>query len=182
MTPWEQTLTELVSTRSSALRSYAFLLCGDGKEAEDLVQEALVKTFVRLRAGTDVHSTEGYVRRAILTVYLDTYRRRRRWAAVRHLFGPEQVEGPEAPTATQVDVRAALGRLTPRERACAVLRFYDDLTVPQIAAQLGLSGGAVKRYLSDAMHTLEELLGPLSDTDDGVVDEEIVLVEHGRSR
>jgi DNA-directed RNA polymerase specialized sigma24 family protein len=40
-----------------------------------------------------------------------------------------------------------------------VLRFYDDLTVPQIAAQLGLADGTVKRYLADASARLAEVLG-----------------------
>src|SRR5450830_610331 len=47
---------------------------------------------------------------------------------------------------------------------CVVLRFYDDLTVPEIARQLGLSDGTVKRYLSDAIDALEGVLGPLPDS------------------
>jgi RNA polymerase sigma-70 factor (ECF subfamily) len=41
-----------------------------------------------------------------------------------------------------------------------VLRFYDDLTVAEIAARLGLSEGSVKRYLSDGTHRLGPLLAP----------------------
>jgi RNA polymerase sigma-70 factor (ECF subfamily) len=51
-----------------------------------------------------------------------------------------------------------------------VLRFYDDLTVPEIARRLDLSDGAVKRYLSDALKRLGPLLGStLHDTDDVAV-------------
>ena len=45
----------------------------------------------------------------------------------------------------------------------AVLRFYEDMTVPQVAAELGLAQGSVKRYLSDAVKRLEHHLGPLAD-------------------
>ena len=78
-----------------------------------------------------------------------------------------------------MDVRAALDALSPRERACVVLRFYDDLTVARIADQLSLSEGAVKRYLSDGVHRMEGLLGPVrrsrarSDADDAGDDGDI---------
>jgi RNA polymerase sigma-70 factor (ECF subfamily) len=44
-----------------------------------------------------------------------------------------------------------------------VLRFYDDLTVPEIANRLGLSDGAVKRYLSDGIHHLNTVLGTAAE-------------------
>ena len=60
-------------------------------------------------------------------------------------------------------MQRALASLSPRERACVVLRFYDDLTVPALADRLGISGGAAKRYLSDALHRLAGLLGPIEE-------------------
>ena len=62
-----------------------------------------------------------------------------------------------------LDVRAALGALPPQERACVVLRYLDDLTVRDVAAELGLSEGAVKRYLSDGTRTLRRELGDAVD-------------------
>ena len=162
MPAWEHTLQELVATRGPALVGYAYLLCGDRREAEDLVQDALVKTFARARAGTHVDNVEGYVRRAVLTTYLDGFRRRKRWAAVRHLaVAADASPGPETAVGDRMAVRDALAGLSPRERACVVLRFYEDLTVPRIADELALSEGAVKRYLSDAVRRLESSLGPV---------------------
>ena len=85
MGTWEQTLSELVATRRRALVGYAYLLSGDVREAEDLVQDALVATCARVRAGTDVVALEAYVRKAVLRTYLDGFRRRRTWATIRHL-------------------------------------------------------------------------------------------------
>ena len=39
-----------------------------------------------------------------------------------------------------------------------MLRYFDDLTVPQIAASLGIAEGTVKRYLADASGRLAGLL------------------------
>ncbi len=182
MRSWESELAGLVEHRGAALLRYATMLCGNPRDAEDLVQDAVVKVFSRLRgpAGrTSTHGApgsvtlvtdaaltnlEGYVRRAILTGYLDIYRRRRRWAGIRHLSArPDHVVGPEDGVGDRTDVTAALAALSPMQRACVVLRFYSDLTVPQIAADLGCAEGTVKRHLHDANATLRGRLGVLDD-------------------
>lgn len=181
MAQWEQSLEELVRTRGTALVGYAYLLCGDRREAEDLVQDALVRTFARGRI-TETAALEGYVRRTVLNTYLDGFRRRRRWAAVRHLVAePGARPGPEAPSSARVDVQEALATLSPRQRASVVLRFFEDMTVAQVADALSLSEGAVKRYLSDGIRRMEDHLGPVHATQDGgTQDVEIVTGRSGR--
>lgn len=167
MAVWEDVLGELVRARGGALVRYATLLTGERRAAEDLVQDALVRCFGRGAALRDVGAAEAYVRRAVLTIFLDGYRRRGRWDAARHLLArADATPGHEQDAATRLDVHAALATLRPRLRACVVLRFYDDLTVPEIARRLDLADGTVKRYLSDATAHLEAVLGPLPDTHD----------------
>ena len=55
-------------------------------------------------------------------------------------------------------MRGHLDRLSPRERACIVHRYYGDLMVDDIARTLGISSGAVKRYLSDGLAKLAAAL------------------------
>lgn len=149
---WERVVTELVAQRGDALLRYAALLCGDRDDAADLVQEALVKTFGRLRNGFGVDSAEAYVRRVILNTHLDGGRRRSRWRRVAPLeYVPEQRESAAPAVDAKLDLHGELRKLTPRERACLVLRYYDDLTVAAIAETLGISAGTVKRYLSDGL-------------------------------
>jgi RNA polymerase sigma factor (sigma-70 family) len=176
MAQWEDELAELARRRGRALVGYAYVLCGEQRLAEDLVQDALVKVFARLRRtappsdstatrGSGVYpldgggTSEAYVRRAILTLYLDEYRRRRRRRSVEHIAADgERVHNPASGATARADVAAALGRLSPRQRACVVLRYFEDLTVPQVSEQLGLAQGTVKRYLADAAGTLRDLL------------------------
>ena len=162
---WERTLDELVRARRPALVGYASLFTIDIGAAEDLVQDALVRTFARPRSFPDVPSAEGYVRRAIRTSFLDSTRRRSAWTRRRHLFTEDEPRrGPGDAVAAGVDVGAALQLLSPRQRACVVLRHFEDMTVPDVAAELGLSDGAVKRYLSDATAVLRTALGDDLDT------------------
>lgn len=149
---WEDVVATLVAERGDALTRYAYLVSGDREGASDLVQDALVKTFGRLRNGFTIASAEAYVRRAILNTHLDGGRRSSRWRKIAHLQAePEVIEPRDAATDARIDLRDELMKLTPRERACVVLRYYDDLKVDDIATTLEISAGAVKRYLSDGL-------------------------------
>jgi len=179
MPAWEQVLDELVRVRGRALVRYAALLTGDERAGEDLVQDALVRCFSGGRSLRDAVAAEAYVRRAVLSTFLDGHRRRARWSTVRHLVArDDEAPGHEVTSGARVDVRAALLTLRPRLRACVVLRYYDDLTVPEIARRLDVSDGTVKRYLSDATALLEVLLGPLPDAETT----DIELMTNGKAR
>jgi RNA polymerase sigma factor (sigma-70 family) len=157
---WENVVTTLVAERGDALTRYAYLISGSQDDAADLVQDALVKTFGRLRNGFTVRSAEAYVRRAILNAYLDGGRRTTRWRKISHLAAvPEAVESTAPATEERIDLGGELQKLSPRERACLVLRYYEDLTVADIAETLDISTGAVKRYLSDGLGKLSSSLG-----------------------
>ena len=176
-------LEVLARDRSAALFGYAYLLTGDPHAAQDLVQDALVRTVARTRTGFRPDDAERYVRAAMLSCFLDGARRRQRWARIRHLLLPpadEFAPAPDRSVGAQLDVRAALATLPPRQRAAVVLRYCEDRTVPDVAAAMGLAVGTVKRYLSDAVRTLEPLLGPLPPVDDEGVP--IVVTPLTRSR
>jgi RNA polymerase sigma factor (sigma-70 family) len=166
MSQADRTLEALARDRGADLLAYATLLtAGDRAAAQDLVQDAIVKVFGRMRAGFAPDVAEAYVRRTILTLYVDSFRRRRGWSAVRHLVAAPEA-GPPPDGVAHLDLRAALRTLAPQERAVVVLRFYEDLTVPDVADRMGLAEGTVKRYLSNALHKLGARLGPLAEADD----------------
>jgi RNA polymerase sigma factor (sigma-70 family) len=149
MADWERAFRALLATRGGALRSYAYLLTGDPTTATDLVQEALARVFGRGRVGEDIDQLEAYVRRAMLNQYVDSRRRLKRWNAARHLL----IDVPHHDDDRIVvadEVRRALATLSPKQRACVVLRYYEDLSVVGIADELGCAEGTVKRHLADA--------------------------------
>lgn len=159
---WQGLLEELVRERRPALIGYAALLTGDRGAAEDLVHDALVRTFGRPRSFPNVNAADAYVRRAIATAFLDEMRSKR----AAQVASARLARGSAAPAddpAARLDVRAALRDLPRRQRTCVVMRFYDDLTVAEIARALRLSDGAVKRYLSEGIHHLNQTLGTTAD-------------------
>jgi RNA polymerase sigma-70 factor (ECF subfamily) len=155
-------IAELVRDRGEALVRYAYLFTGDLAAAEDLLQDALVKVFLRTRTGFEPDSLDGYVRRAISTLFIDGHRKRVTWSGVQHLLvGRPQTSGPEVDVADRLDLYAALNVLTRQERCVVVLRYFEDLPVAEIAAAMGLADGSVKRYLHNAVGKLEATLGPV---------------------
>jgi RNA polymerase sigma-70 factor (ECF subfamily) len=160
---WDEVLDELVRERGPALLRYAYLLTGDAADAQELVQDALVSVLSRRARLREPAAVEGYVRQTVLRTYVDGYRRRRQWLRVRHLVAtPDTAAGPADGVDARQDVVAALAGLAPRVRACVVLRYFEDLTVPEIADRLDLATGTVKRYLSDGVRALERVLGPVA--------------------
>lgn len=167
MAAWERVLTELVQQRGTALKRYGYLLCGDRGEAEDLVQDALVRTFTSARR-FEVAQIEQYVRKIMLNLYLDRVRRHTVWQRLLPRIAPAPPSDRLADSDTSHDVQRALMALSPRQRACVVLHYYLDLSVLECADALGLSAGAVKRYLSESRARLAERLGsPSHAKEDG---------------
>jgi RNA polymerase sigma-70 factor (ECF subfamily) len=170
MTGWRGLADEVVDARYSSLVAYGVLLTASRADAEDLVQDALVKVFSRIRALPNAAAADQYVRRAMLTLYLDRTRRVTAWRRLRGTVATDDaVAGPEDAVAAGTDVRAALAALTPRERTCVVLRHFDDLSTRQVAEATGLAEGTVKRYLSDGLAKLGAELAPHAETADVVV-------------
>jgi RNA polymerase sigma factor (sigma-70 family) len=149
---WRQALAELAGDGLVSLKRQAFLLCGDEHHAEDLLQEALLRAFARPVRAPRPAAARAYVRTVMVHLFIDESRRHARWRRTAQLLARvEDVGDPADEIATRDAVRTALSELSPRQRACVVLRYYEDLPVPQVAAALGIAEGTAKRYLSEAM-------------------------------
>ena len=139
-----------VVARWSALLRTAYLLTHDEGRAEDLVQTALTKLwFAWDRVQGD---PEPYVRRILVNTHTSWWRRR--WWSERATDRVIELAERDAPAEPAMDLWAALGHLPPGQRAVVVLRYFDDLTEAQTAAQLGCSIGTVKSQHAKALRNL----------------------------
>lgn len=159
--------SEFVTARSAALHRAAYLMVGDVGLAQDLVQEALTKTYVAWPRLRDAGNAEAYTRKVITNTAI-TWFRRKGWKGERATGElPETVHGGHADhVADRTALMQALAQLPPRQRAAIVLRFYDDLTEAQTAAAMECAVGTVKSQVSAGLAKLRTLLGDAVDLDD----------------
>lgn len=161
---WRETLDVLVRERGPALFGYAYVLTGSRTQAEDLLQDALVRTFRTGRASVSLDAAHVYVKRAIASAFIDGHRRAK--ARPQRALGDAGDVTTEASATAQpdhapavetaADLHAALVQLPPRERACLVLHYLEDMPVAAVAETLGIAQGTVKRYLADAVARLRD--------------------------
>ena len=160
---------EFVRARSAALARTAYLLAGDRHRAEDLLQDALARVAARWESVVRVGDPEPYVRRVLYTCAVDRWRRRDRRRRVELAAADPRPElrgiDDHAETVTRrLVLRDALARLTPRQRAVLVLRYFEDLSESQAADALGCSVNTVKSQTRHALAKLREVAPELAST------------------
>lgn len=159
----EASFVDYVRADVAALSSVAFLLTGNRQAAEDLVQETLLRIVGRWARITAEGDPRRYVRRVMYHQHVSLWRRAR-LRIVPVAEPPERAVPDIAHDAeVAVSVRAALARLTPRQRAVLVLRYFEDRTERETAEILDCAVGTVKSNVRDALARLRavapELVG-----------------------
>jgi RNA polymerase sigma-70 factor (sigma-E family) len=151
--------TAFVVDSGPALVRTAWLLCGEQARAEDLAQQALLRTYL---AWPRIRDPLAYARRAVATARIDSWRKRR----LEVLTPPEDLratggDGADARAERDRLVRALM-TLPARQRRIVVLRYLLDLPEAEVAADLGVSLGTVKSTASRGLDRLRAVLGDAS--------------------
>ena len=153
--------SEYFAARVHALRNTAHLLCGDWHRAEDITQLAMLRLYVAWPRLTRRGHLDAYARRVVVRTFL-AENRRSRWRR-------EQLTDAPPDTATTVSdhdsterllLTRALAVVPPRQRAVLVLRYWNDLSIEEVAATLRCSVGTVKSQAARGLATLRQRLGP----------------------
>lgn len=137
-----------------ALVATARILVGSPEVAEELVQEALLRTYQRWNRVRKLDRPGAWARRVTINSSLSHLRRRRieRRVAARQARDPQIVDDAHEP-----DGFAALIRGLPRKEAAAIaLRYGADLPVPEVAAHLRISEAAARSLLQRARDRLRQ--------------------------
>ncbi len=150
---------DFVAARLQALLRFGRVLTGDTAAAEDLVQTALAKSYPKW-GRIEASDPEGYVRRVMANTQASWWRRPRRERPYEQLperpsSGPDQYVSMELRDA----VWRALDGLSGRQRAAVVLRFYEDLSMDEIAGALDCRTGTAKSLVSRGLAALRETTG-----------------------
>ena len=161
-------LERFVATRGEHLTRTAVLLAGGREAGEDLFQAALERLLPRWKSlGGDA---EGYLRRTLANLAVDGHRRRARWERALPLLRAES-KGADDPM-SGVDMRDALVRallqLPPRQRAVLVLRYWEQMSEAETAAELGWPEGTVKSASARGLRRLREIAAAWDDAQEAV--------------
>jgi RNA polymerase sigma-70 factor (sigma-E family) len=159
-----QEFDEFVAGSLEQLLQTAYLITWDSGEAEDLVQECLFKVARRWPRVQRMANSRAYARRILVNLALDGARgraRRRGELESASELGEESARDLLAGLETRDELLEALARLTPRQRAVLVLRYFNDLTEAQTAEVLGCEPGTVKSNASRGLARLREALSPI---------------------
>lgn len=139
---------------SGALWGYLSRISGDRQVADDLLQES----YYRLLKSTTVFESENHRRNYLYRIATNLVRDTKRAARPRLDEGLEManVAAPEAAAdaESRTDLRRALGRLKPRERAMLWLAYANGSSHAEIADVLGLKTGSIKLLLFRARRKL----------------------------
>jgi RNA polymerase sigma-70 factor, ECF subfamily len=178
----EQAFRRLVERHSRGVFQLAFRLTGSEPDAEDVVQEALLKAYRELRRFEARSSFRTWLHRITVNCSYDLLRQRPRHKAESldadaggEADGGKAAGGriePEAGDASRPDrlafgaevqdrVRTAMDLLTPTERTAFVLRHFEGRSLEEIGEALGLRAGATKHSIFRAVQKMRRALAPV---------------------
>lgn len=168
----DRAFTAFVRESGTALYRGAMLLTGEHHAAEDLVQATYVRVYRHWGRVRRAASPVAYARTTMTNTFLSQRRLRSdgerpgraddvATSAAGMTTG--QAGGGHTATELRLDLLAALGTLSPLDRAVVVLRYWDDHTVAETAAALGLTEVTVRTRCHRALARLRPHLESLSD-------------------
>jgi RNA polymerase sigma-70 factor (ECF subfamily) len=158
-TAWHR-YVDIIAPLRPALHAYCRRLAGNLWDAEDLVQDTLLRAFAHLGfLNHEIRNSRAYLLRTATNIWIDELRRRDTEARA-PMTNPEDTPAAAANPAAASDVRDAgarlLQRLSPQERAAVLLKDIFDMTLEEIAELLATTTGAVKAALHRGRGRLRE--------------------------
>ena len=156
------TFEEFMSARLEALLRYATVVTCDSHLAEDIVQNVLVRTQVKWSRIGHLDAPESYVKRMVVNEFLSWRRRKDTQVLPLPRESLDSLIGPAPdPSGFHDDADALvelLVGLPARQRAVLALRFYEELSVDEVADVLGCRPATVRTHLARALTTLRQTL------------------------
>lgn len=145
----ERTFERFVREHTDTLYRTAFLLAGNRHDAEDLLQDTLVRLYPKWDRVTAADKPIAYVQRSLANRAVSRFRSPERRAESRWEL-PERWDASDVAENVAVSrtVWQLLGTLSARQRAALVLRYFHDLPEPEVATALGCRPATVRSLVS----------------------------------
>lgn len=128
------------------------------EEADDAVQETLLRLWSQLQSGALIDRPDAWAFRALYRLCMDRHRWRRRVVAIRDRLRAEPAR-PSLDLGERLAVWDAVETLPERQRAAIYLRYRADLPYEQIGQVLGIAAPSARSHVSRALDALRLALG-----------------------
>ncbi len=155
---------ELVDLYGDRLLRSAFALCGNESDAQDLAQEALLQAVKSARRCRGTSAVYTWLHGILLNVARRFFRKRKRLTYVEEIpeksMPPVELGSTLDAGITSAAIVAALNALSYPHREVVVLRYYEEMTVKEIARRVKITQGTVKSRLFYALRRLRDSMPP----------------------
>jgi len=169
---------KLVTRYQRRVYAIAYRMTRNREDALDIAQEVFLRAHRGIERWRPVRGFKHWLYRIATNMTIDVLRKRRRRAAVivesedfsmdRGVAAPSVGRDPVRSIAIEEmgeQISAAIETLPQRQRAVLVLRYYEDMSIKEIASAVGCTEGTVKTHLFRATGKLRDLLGHLRGPD-----------------
>lgn len=154
---------EFAAAYGDQMRRTAYLLCGDWHRASDITQEALIRLYVAWPRLDNDSGLRSYARKAVTSAAFDISRKKSSQELVAADLGEGVDPDASEAVADSLVMLDALAQLPPRQRACVVLRYYEDLSVEEVGSVLGCRPGTVKSQTARGLIALRAAYADAGD-------------------
>jgi RNA polymerase sigma-70 factor (ECF subfamily) len=152
----------IIRTHSRALFAIAYAILQNREEAEDVVQDALVKAWKKSWRVRDPEKFPAWLAMIARHRARDVFRKRRTVplsTTIDEVIEPSSVADPNGSELDQ-QLRSALAALPELHRSAITLRYFEEMDYRSIENTLGLSNGALRGILGRALASLHKQLRP----------------------
>ena len=153
----------LVENYRKVMFGTAYLMTKDRGLAEDAIQEALLQMWKHLPSLRQGVSLKAWLVRIVVNE-VNRQRRKKRVPTIPLEYAPDMADDCDDAATTMIrnedhhNLRQALELLPAEVRETVILRYFSDLTIPEIAVAIGKPEGTIKSRLSRALVRLNEIL------------------------
>jgi RNA polymerase sigma factor (sigma-70 family) len=152
-------IVELQADRGAQLWAFARHLGLEAEEADDAVQESLLRAWVALSGHEPIAALDAWTFKTLYRLCMDQHRLRRRVQGLIDRMAGNRATRSAVDETDRIVLWDAVDSLPPRQRAVLYLRYQADLPFDQIASVLGIAAVSARSHASRGIEALRRRLG-----------------------
>lgn len=158
-----ENLMDLLVQHQGSLFAYLYRMCGDADQAEELMQETLIRALCAAERYRPETNLKNWLLSIATNLLRDQWRRKKRWGTFLsleewHREAPDSTDDAVLRGLDYEQVRRALLELPMEHRSVILLRYYHDMSYEEIARALAVPIGTVRSRIHNGLLRLKRLL------------------------